>query len=41
MTVYFITGNQAKFDEVKAILPQVEQIDMDLTEIQGIDSSIV
>ncbi|MFQ5620216.1 MAG: RdgB/HAM1 family non-canonical purine NTP pyrophosphatase [Candidatus Nanoarchaeia archaeon] len=37
VTLYFITGNKNKFEEVKAILPQVEQIDIDLPEIQEID----
>lgn len=36
--VYFITGNKHKFDEVKSILPFVEQLDIDLPEIQGIDA---
>ena len=37
MTIYFITGNKSKFEEVKAILPEVEQLDIDLPEIQEID----
>jgi len=36
--LYFITGNQGKFKEVKAILPEVEQLDIDLDEIQEIDT---
>jgi non-canonical purine NTP pyrophosphatase (RdgB/HAM1 family) len=36
--LYFITGNKGKFDEVKAILPEVEQLDIDLPEIQEIDA---
>lgn len=35
--IYFITGNKGKFEEVRAILPEVEQLDIDLPEIQGID----
>jgi len=35
--LYFITGNKNKFDEVAAILPEVEQLDIDLPEIQEID----
>jgi non-canonical purine NTP pyrophosphatase (RdgB/HAM1 family) len=35
--LYFITGNKNKFDEVAAILPEVEQLDVDLPEIQEID----
>ncbi len=38
MTLYFITGNKNKFEEVKSILPQVEQINIDLPEIQDIDA---
>ncbi|NMB66726.1 non-canonical purine NTP pyrophosphatase [Candidatus Woesearchaeota archaeon] len=37
MTLYFITGNKGKFEEVKCILPNVEQLDLDLPEIQDID----
>ncbi|MFA5188965.1 MAG: RdgB/HAM1 family non-canonical purine NTP pyrophosphatase [Patescibacteria group bacterium] len=36
--IYFITGNKNKFAEVKAILPEVEQLDIDLPEIQEIDT---
>lgn len=36
MKIYFITGNKKKFEEVKAILPFVEQLDIDLPEIQDI-----
>jgi non-canonical purine NTP pyrophosphatase (RdgB/HAM1 family) len=36
--IYFITGNKNKFAEVKAILPEVEQLDIDLPEIQEIDA---
>jgi non-canonical purine NTP pyrophosphatase (RdgB/HAM1 family) len=35
--LYFITGNQNKFDEVKLILPGIKQIQIDLDEIQEID----
>lgn len=38
MTLYFITGNKNKFDEVKTILGNVEQLDIDLPEIQEIDA---
>jgi len=37
MALYFITGNQGKFKEVKSIIPEVEQIDLDLPEIQSLD----
>ena len=36
--LYFITGNKGKFEEVKAILPEVERLDIDLPEIQEIDA---
>ena len=38
MALYFITGNKSKFEEVRAILGDVEQLDIDLPEIQEIDS---
>lgn len=38
MKLYFITGNKAKFEEVKSILPFVEQLDIDLPEIQEVDA---
>lgn len=37
MTLYFITSSKGKFLEVKSILPDVKQIDLDLQEIQDID----
>jgi non-canonical purine NTP pyrophosphatase (RdgB/HAM1 family) len=36
--LYFITGNKNKFLEVKAIIPEIEQLDLDLEEIQEIDA---
>ena len=36
--IYFITGNQNKFREVKLVLPNVEQLDISLPEIQEIDA---
>ncbi len=38
MKLYFITGNKGKFEEAKAILGEVEQLDIDLPEIQSIES---
>lgn len=35
--IYFITGSKYKFEEVKAILPGIEQLKMDLPEIQELD----
>lgn len=37
MTLYFITGNAGKYEEVKEIIPFVVQKDIDLVEIQEID----
>lgn len=37
MTLYFITGNAGKYEEVKEIMPSVVQKDIDLVEIQEID----
>ncbi len=36
--LYFITGNKNKLLEIKAILPFVEQLELDLEEIQEIDA---
>ncbi len=36
--IYFLTGNKNKFEEVKTILGEVEQLDIDLPEIQEIDA---
>lgn len=36
--LYFITGNKNKFAEVKAIIPEVEQLEIDLEEIQETDA---
>ncbi len=35
--LYFITGNKNKFEEVKAIISDIEQLDVDLPEIQELD----
>ena len=32
--IYFITGNEGKFKEAKAIMPEIEQLIIDLPEIQ-------
>ena len=36
--MHFITGNPGKFAEGKAVIPSLEQIDLDLVEIQEIDA---
>lgn len=41
MALYFITGNKGKFDMVKTLLPEVEQLDIDLPEIQSLDAEEV
>ncbi len=37
MAIKFITGNAGKFVEAKSILPQLEQVEFDLLEIQSLD----
>ncbi|QQS22631.1 non-canonical purine NTP pyrophosphatase [bacterium] len=37
MALKFITGNKNKLAEVQAVLPNIEQLDIDLVEIQDID----
>lgn len=39
MKFYFITGNKGKFDEASKIIPELEQKDIDLIEIQSLDSN--
>lgn len=36
--LYFITGNENKFEEAQAILGDLERLDIDLPEIQEIDA---
>ncbi|MFA6250123.1 MAG: non-canonical purine NTP pyrophosphatase [Candidatus Shapirobacteria bacterium] len=38
MKIYYITGNEEKFRETKLIIPEIEQLKIDLPEIQEIDS---
>lgn len=37
MKIIFLTGNKNKFEEAKQIIPDLEQSDIDLTEIQSLD----
>jgi len=37
MALYFVTGNKGKFFEARALLSDLEQLDIDLPEIQEID----
>jgi non-canonical purine NTP pyrophosphatase (RdgB/HAM1 family) len=39
--LYFITSSQHKFDEISAVVPGLERLDMDLPEIQEIDAKLV
>ncbi len=41
MALYFITGNRNKFSEVRAIIPDVMQLDINVQEIQSIDAKEV
>ncbi len=41
MALYFVTGNAGKFREIKAILPDIEQLDLDLDEIQSLNPQAV
>jgi inosine triphosphate pyrophosphatase len=38
MSIYFITGNKNKFEEAKAVLPELEMLEIDLPEIQEVNS---
>jgi len=37
MKIYFVTGNKNKLKEVQMIMPEVEGLELDLTEIQELD----
>lgn len=37
-TILFITGNEGKLREVRDLIPSVQGVDLDLTEIQEIDA---
>lgn len=37
MKLYFVTGNEKKAEEAKAIVPEIERISLDLPEIQSLD----
>ena len=39
--IYFVTGNEDKFREAKALLPGLERIDYDLPEEQTLDPHVV
>lgn len=37
MKTVFVTGNKGKFDEAKAVFPEMEMLDEDLPEIQSLE----
>ncbi len=37
MNIFFITGNKHKAEEVRALIPSIQQLDIDLPEIQSLD----
>lgn len=39
--IYFITGNKNKFQEAKLIIPELEQLVVDLPEIQEVDPQVI
>lgn len=39
--LYFLTSNLSKFEEVKAVLPDVQMLNCDLLEIQEIDPKVI
>jgi inosine triphosphate pyrophosphatase len=41
MALYFVTGNQNKFAELKALIPDLERLHLDLDEIQSLDPKAV
>jgi inosine triphosphate pyrophosphatase len=41
MEIYFITGNKNKFEEAKSVMPDLQQLDIDLPEIQEVDARAI
>jgi inosine triphosphate pyrophosphatase len=39
--IYFITGSSGKFREAKAIMPDIQQLKLDLDEIQSLSPQVV
>jgi inosine triphosphate pyrophosphatase len=37
MALYFVTGSKNKFSEIQSFLPQIEQLEINLPEIQELD----
>lgn len=40
-TIYFVTGNPGKFKEAKALMPELQQVEIDLPEEQSLDPQLV
>lgn len=38
MALYFITGSKKKFEEVRGFIPDIQQLELDLAEIQELDA---
>jgi len=36
--IYFVTGNENKFKEAQSVIAEIERLDVDLPEIQSLDS---
>jgi len=41
MEIYFVTGNKNKFEEIKSIIPELIQLDLEVPEIQELDAKEV
>lgn len=41
LPLFFITSNKAKFEEAKAILPELQHLNIELPEIQETDAKII
>lgn len=39
--MHFITGNKNKLEEIKSVIPDVDQLDIDLIEVQDIDPHVI
>ena len=40
-TIFFITSSKAKFEAIKVVIPQAQQVELDLQEIQDLDPHAV
>ncbi len=39
--MHFITGNKNKLEEIKSVIPDVDQLDIDLVEVQDIEPHVI